>query len=370
MARIYLAQGSSRNVFASDKYPDEIIKKPIPERFKAGLIQNATEVENYRIAKKAGLSCFANVTWNSRDKSEIRSERCAFVNHDDFDRRYRNDFLRCGMAPNDDLLKFFAWRTTFAFNRILDAAEKRGIKRKVNKIVGFLDLEKDILLSGGSPTLNLIVDMFLNRNENLKLFRDIFSFSIENKNRLLVDDLWQPSQYGLTKYGNIVVIDYGYSVDLSKSELYGISKKKTNINPDMKEFKSSFQIGNLLFMVDSENRTQMKDTDGIWWTKSTKTVYVSPETAVSAIKSVRSRVDFNRVFRVESKWATSLVFEELANEKRTPLTNEILFSVEPKPGLVPLELYLTEDNVVRNFYTTALINGLEKETIREIKYEL
>ena len=370
MPRIYISQGSSRNVFANEEFPDEIIKRPIPERFTAGHIQNKTEVENYRIAKKSGWTCFAKITWSSRDKSEIRAERCSMVDYNVFNLKYRNDFIRNGMNPNEDLLKFFAWKTMFAFNKLLDAAEKRGIPRRVNRIVKFLDGESDIILAGGTPTLNLIVDMFLNRNKNLDLFREILSFSIENKNRLLVDDLWQPPQYGLTKDGRIVVIDYGYSVDLSKSDLYGVSKKKTNLVPDMGEFWSSFVVGSMTFMVDSECRTQMRDRDGMWWTRSTKTIYVTPENAVNAIRAVRRKVDFTRVFRVESDWKSNLVFEELKDEKRIPLTDKVQFSIKPEEGLVPLELYLTEDNVVRNFYTTALVNGLERETIREIKNEI
>ena len=370
MARTFIAQGSSRNVFSSDEFPEDVIKRPIPERYEAGHAQNTTEAENYEIAQKMGLSCFAKMTWKTDDNSEIRVEKCKGACYGDFEDRYRDAFARNGVHGNEDILKFFAWKTVYAFNRLLDAAERRGIPASVEDITRFFESESDIILSGGTSTLNLIIDMFVNKNENLRLFREILSFSLENRNRLLVDDLWQAGQYGITKDGRMVVIDYGYSVDLSRSSLYGVSKKKTGLFPEMVEFTKSFKVGNFLFMVDSENRTQMKDSDGIWWTRPTRTVYMNPSDVTNAIQAVRRKVDFTRVFRVESDWETSLTFQELTDEKRVPLIENVQFSKVPAEGLVPLELYLIEDNIVRNFYSTVFVKGMEKETIGELKNEL
>lgn len=364
MNRTYLTQGASRNVFTVDDNPDVIVKRPIPERFKAGNIQNQCEYTNYNLAKEAGLSCFAKIIDCTSDFSELVVEKCGKVSYDTIRNKFSKLYQRYGISTTEDFLKFFAWRVSLCVRKLCNAMVGRNISPTVENFKMFLTQEKDLLLIENVPSVNMVCDMMCSNDEDTKLFREIIEFYLMYPRNLLVDDLWQPDQYGLTKDGRIVVIDYGYSVDLSESEYYKVGKRRCPVI-DKANFTKEITCLNTKFMMTDDYRTQMES--GGWWSMSSKTVFMRPDVARATVEELRRHVDCLRIFRVDSDFETKMAFEELIDEKRRVVVDNIEFSKEPEVGLVPFEFFMTEDNCVRCFFCPTLRNEFGNETIRSIR---
>jgi len=368
---VYLGCGASRNVYALADNPELVIKKPIPERFDDGLAQNRAEMEAYGKISEAGLDCFAK-SYCILPNGSLVAERCDRVTSQKLSMMLGGIFRRLGFTGNQfrpktvDYLQSFAWdvtRTLANFIAAVKESDKDETAKLSEKVVRFFK-KCDAFKIPGHDCTNFLYAAFVDDIPQLKPFRDILLYAMDNPNGLVVEDLWNETQWGMTQDGKLKVIDYGYDKSVQNRETYQNNlrwnvvregpRNKKRISRILKDEKSN------MYFLTTDRQCQIMSC-GSWSSWANKVIYTTPEKCREMFSVARANVPSTEIFRLSLKERHKVLLERLVDERRVAFYTLDEISTVPKTGLVPVMLWMFGDGIVRRWYSPEVpIKSVEK----------
>lgn len=365
-------------------------KVPIKGREEAGIIQNKTEYENFKLGAKFG--CFPKVKSHSRDFSRIVVEECAPICDFDLMKYFETGYLKAVKTDIIDKYKIPAARfiglDIFGFIEELRSetikASGFGIESILKLADEIHDFDSLLAFLDTASAVPLEQRRFFNTNctiarvalDEIPVVRRVVSFWIKNRDKLYIRDLWNTSQYGQNQYGEIVVVDAGYTKKLANSEHFKrVSIDKTNYTTteDLDTFNGKscaemfsdsgspvkwkfFTSRGTEYVLSAAGQSQrikkagLKD-DGLHsWTD--KLLFVDEQDAINAMNKMTEIMQTLTPVKIESSFepGSKLDIQQLVEDQWKTQLSIVVRDVEPKIGKNVLEFSFDGDYIVKGFH--------------------